>query len=37
MKINTVRELDRVVPGLSGLFYSIIERDLFRIFREYYE
>jgi len=35
MKTNTVRELDRVVPGLSGLFYGIIERDLLRIYREF--
>jgi len=35
MKKNTIRELDKVVPGLSGLFYMLLEKDLVRVYREY--
>lgn len=37
IKANTVKLLDKYAAGLSGLFYGIIERDLFRIYREYGE
>ncbi len=37
LKANTIKFLDKYAPGLSGLFYSIIERDLIRIYKEYDE
>jgi len=27
--------MDAFLPGLSGMFYSIIEKDLIRVYREY--
>jgi hypothetical protein len=32
-----MQTLDQIIPGFSGMFYSIIERDLHRIYREYTE
>ena len=28
-------ELDKVCPGLSGMFYSIVEKDLVRVYKDY--
>lgn len=37
IKVNAVKLLDKFAPGLAGLFYGIVERDLIRVFREYDE
>ena len=35
IKANAIKHIDRVASGMAGLFYSIIERDLVRIYREF--
>lgn len=33
--MQTLAVLEPVLPGISGLFYGLIERDLFRIYQEF--
>ena len=35
LKNNIVNELNEYVPSLSIMFYSVIEKDILRIYKEY--
>ena len=37
MKTNFIREMDKIVAGLAGMFYMLLERDFVRVYREYVE
>lgn len=35
IKRQTIQVLNPILPGLSGMLYALVERDLLRIFQEY--
>lgn len=35
IKQGFIQSVDHLIPGFSGLLYSMIERDMVRIYREY--
>lgn len=35
IKRQTIQVLNPILPGLSGMLYALIERDLLRIYQEY--
>lgn len=37
IKENSIRLMDDFIQGLSGMFYSFIERDLIRVYNEHKE
>lgn len=37
MKTNFINQLEKVVPGLAGMFYMLLEKDLVRVYRDYVE
>jgi hypothetical protein len=37
IKRGFIQSFDQLIPGFSGLLYSVIERDMVRVYREYAE
>lgn len=37
IKRGFIASFDQLIPGFSGMLYSIIERDMVRVYREYAE
>lgn len=35
IKLQAVSTMEPVLPGIAGMFYGLVERDLFRIYNEY--
>jgi hypothetical protein len=35
MKRGFVESFDQIIPGFAAMLYTLIERDLVRIYREY--
>ena len=35
MKASFIKQMDKVIPGLAGMFYMLLERDLKRVYYDY--